>query len=139
AERSMRARRVSGCAGGWCLSFAPQYRRASLLHELGCGHLAHVPIAVATHRHETSLLLLVADDEHVGNLAKLAVADLPADRLGSLVHLGAQARRGQLGLRLARVIEVPVGDREDKGLDGCEPERELAPVVLDQDADETLE
>jgi hypothetical protein len=34
---------------------------------------------------------------------------------------------------------VAVGDRQHERLDGRQPERELARVVLDQDADEALE
>ena len=56
-------------------------------------HRPEVALAVAAQRHGALLGLAVADDEHVGHLAQLRLADLAPDRLGAVVELGAQPRR----------------------------------------------
>ena len=52
--------------------------------------------------------LAVADDEHVGHLAQLGLADLAPDGLRALVELGPQARCVQLGEHLAPGLHVAV-------------------------------
>src|SRR5207245_10240996 len=85
---------------------------------------------------ERLLRLAVAVDDHVGDLLDLGVADPLADRLVRVVDLDAvRDLRGQRTGGLAMVLAH--GNHAD--LDGREPERERAGVVLDQDADEALE
>ena len=55
----------------------------------------HVALAVTAHGDGPVLGLAVADDEHVGDLAQLGLADLAPDRLGALVDLGAQPAAAQ--------------------------------------------
>src|SRR4051812_11437007 len=75
--------------------------RARLSHhavgELGDRHRPRVAVSVLAHGDRARLRLAVADDEHVGPLAQLRVADLAPPRLGALVALGAHARRDELG------------------------------------------
>src|SRR2546423_14359610 len=109
--------RVSGCANRVCLSFAGEYsgerRFSGRLFGVGGGgaidyfplcpsgevgdrHLADVALAMTPHSHPPALPLAVTDDEHVGHLPHLAVADLLADGLGPVVDLDAQAGGAQL-------------------------------------------
>src|SRR4051812_3839931 len=67
------------------------------LGELGDRHRPRVAVAMLAHGDRARLRLAVADDEHVGHLAHLRVADLAPHRLGAVVDLGAHARGRQLG------------------------------------------
>src|SRR3954452_17240830 len=106
--------------------------------ELRDRHRAGVAVAVLTHGHRRGLGLAVADDQHVGHLAQLAVADLAPDRLRAVVDLGADAGRDQPVAHLRGRLVVAVGDRQHERLDRRQPDRELAGVVLEQNADEAL-
>ena len=85
-DRSLRAQRR---AGGPRLPPPP---RPQARDELVDRHAAVVALAVAAHRDRARLGLAVADDEHVGDLAQLGLADLAPDGLGAVVDLGAQRR-----------------------------------------------
>src|SRR5436853_5869531 len=98
--------------------------------ELVDRHVADVALAMAADCDAAGVLLLVAHDEHVRRLVDLRVADLPADRLGSFVYLGAHTGRPQLRGDPLPVLHVTVGDGQHERLDRGEPERELAGVVL---------
>src|SRR5918994_754033 len=62
-----------------------------------------------------------------------------ADGLPALVHGGTQPERPQERGELPRMLEVTVGDRHQTHLLGREPERERAPIVLDQHGAEALD
>src|SRR5437016_14537872 len=91
------------------------------------------------YRNAIVRLLLLAHDEHVRDLAKLRLANLALDRLAALVELGARADRDQLPPHARAVIVEAVGHRKHDRLHRREPQRQLARMVLDEDADEALE
>ena len=100
--------------------------------------LAQIPAGAAAHRHR-ALGLAVADDQHVGDLLQLRLADLISNLLLALVELGPQPGRRQRSPHRPRVVEVPVGNRQHDALHRRQPQRERAGVVLDQERDEPLE
>src|SRR5205085_1909044 len=69
---------------------------AQALDELADRRGSQVAPAVLAHGDLPALLFLIADDQHVGNLAQLGVAELASDRLGALVDLGPGARVSEL-------------------------------------------
>ena len=66
---------------------------AQLLHDFGDRHGAEVGAAAHAQRGGLRRRLTVADDEHVGDLAQLGVADLGVHALAAAVHFDAQALR----------------------------------------------
>src|SRR5262245_37734306 len=83
--------------------------------------------------------LALARDDHVGHLAHLGVPDAIAELLVAIVELGPHAGRPEPLVHSAGVVEVLLADRQDAGLDGRQPGREGAGVVLGEDAYEALE
>ena len=81
-----------------------------------------------------------ADDEHGVDFHLLGVGDLRFDVVAAGVEFGADSVGAEFGLDGAGVFEERrfVADREDADLLGREPEREVAGVMLDEEADETL-
>ncbi len=67
------------------------------------------------------------------------LAHLEIDLLVAQVVLDAQAERARGGDHLAGVVVGVVGDGGDDSLQRREPQRQVAAVVLDENADETLE
>src|SRR5512142_1353029 len=100
---------------------------------------ALVALPVDAERDRALLDLLVADDQDERDLLDLGLADLLADLLAAEVDGGAQAGRFHLLRERLRVRLVALGDRQDDGLDGGQPEGEAPVVVLDEDAEEALE
>ena len=58
--------------------------------------------------------ILVAYDEHIGNLFELRLTDLVADFLASAVYLNAEALCLELLLDLVYIVEVSVGNGEKR-------------------------
>src|ERR671919_993656 len=100
---------------------------------------ASVLAAARAQAHGALLGLAAADDEHVGHLAHLRVADLVAELLVAVVQLGAHPGGSQALVDRPRIAEELLGDRQHAGLHGRQPGREGAGVVLGQNADEALE
>ena len=90
-------------------------------------------------RDRPGLALLLADDEERGHLLELPVPDLGAELLVPFVDRHPEARGPELRRDGAGVVEELVGDRDDARLLGREPEREVAPRVLDEDPEKALE
>src|SRR5437870_9204393 len=99
------------------------------------GRLAAAPVA---HR-EGALGLPIAVDDHLRDLLQLRVADSLAERLVTLVHIRTKAGFLEPAPDLLCRPAVVGPDRNDPYLHRREPEREVARVVLDQDAYEPLE
>ena len=83
--------------------------------------------------------LAVPDDQHVGHLLELGLANLVVDLLLALVDLRPAGRPPPAPLHLPGVVDVAVGNRQDDGLERRHPEWEGAGEVLDQDGDEALD
>src|ERR1022692_1663251 len=84
-------------------------------------------------------LLAVAHYQHVRNLLHLGFADLEVHLLIAIVHGGADSGVVELLLDAARVCRLAVRDGQHDRLNGREPQRERAGVMLDQDAEEALD
>ena len=86
---------------------------------------------MAAHRHGPLLRLAVADDQHVGHLHELGVADLATDRLAAVVDLRAQAGVAEgegafYGPKIDFFMDDALGRPWQMGtiqLDGQQPER----------------
>ena len=83
--------------------------------------------------------LASADHEQERHLGEGALPDLLADLLVPNVQFGAEPGGIERGVHLPSVTVGVAGDRGDDDLAGRQPQRQLAGVVLDQDADEALE
>src|ERR1035437_10225759 len=95
-------------------------------------------LAVADGNHAT-LLLAVAHYQHVRNLLHLGFADFEVHLLIAIVHGGADSGVVELLPDAARVLRLAIRDGQHNRLNGREPHRERAGVVLDQDAEEALD
>ncbi len=135
-----KAASIAGCAGRWRWgsrrAAARSARSRAVAQPRTNSATATPPLSPAPRsRTETRALgrLALADDEHVGDLAQLGVADLAPDRLGAVVELAAQAGRRQRSRTARGRLVLAVGDRQDDRLDRREPSRQLAAEVLEQD------
>ena len=74
-----------------------------------------------------ALDLLLTDDEHVGNAVRAAgVADLVANLLVAIVHLGADAGGNELIADGVGVVAALLGDGQDLDLQRSEPSGNFA-------------
>ena len=82
----------------------------------------------------------ISDHEHGVDFHLLGVGDLGFDVVAAGIELGADLVGAEFGLNCAGVFEERrfIADRQDADLFGREPEREIAGVMLDQEADETF-
>src|ERR1017187_5162155 len=84
-------------------------------------------------------LLAIAHYQHVRDLLHLGFADLEVHLLIAIIHGGADSGIVELLPDVAGVLGLAIGDGQHDGLNGREPHRERAGVVLDQDAEEALD
>src|SRR5687768_13703807 len=97
-----------------------------------------LPAAAIAHG-ESLLGLPVAVDDYLRDLLQLRVPDALADGLCPFVDVDPVARPLDALTKRARRFLMRLADREHTHLHRREPERERAPVVLDQDAEEALD
>ena len=69
----------------------------------------------------------------------MGFADLVSEFLVSEIPLRPVPGDAERGHHLPRIIDMPVRDRENVDLDGCQPEGERTGVMLDKYAEESLE
>ena len=98
-----------------------------------------IAFTARAHADGIRLSLLVSHDEYVGHLLHGEVADLGVHLFVAAVQLDAQSGILSLLLYFFRVVEMALADGDESDLQGREPEREGARVVLDEDAEETLD
>ena len=82
----------------------------------------------------------IAEHEHGVDFHFFGAGDLGFDVVAARIEFGADLVRAKFGLDRAGVVEERgVGaNREDPDLLRGEPEREIAGIMLDQEADETF-
>src|SRR6266853_4302263 len=68
--------------------------------------------------------LAVAENQHVRDLLLLGRPDLVLHPVRAVVDLDPETAPAEDAGELVGCLDVPVGDRDDHGLDGSEPERE---------------
>src|SRR3972149_11130096 len=90
--------------------------------EKGDVDLALVPLAVDAEGGAPALDLLVADDQDERDFLDLRLTDLLADLLPAEVDRRAQAVLAERPVAGPGGVLVALGDRQDHGLDGGEPE-----------------
>src|SRR5437667_6510218 len=93
---------------------------------------------LAARRDGAGFGLARPDHHHVRDLLELRVADLGAELLVAEVDLGPDAALPQHPAGVGGVVERLGVGRDDDGLDGRHPHRELPAGVLDVDPHEAL-
>src|SRR6478752_4983958 len=101
-----------------------------------CQREGALPTPVLADRERLVGLLVPVDDD-VRDLVELGVPDALPDGLVGVVDLDPMGR--EPGCELRCYGPVALAHREHAEMDRCEPERERAGVVLDQDSHEALE
>src|SRR5690606_9351023 len=90
------------------------------------------------HRNHAVLLLAVPDHQQVRHALQRVLANLIADFLVAQIALDPEPLICKGFPDLLDVVGLGIGDVHHHRLDRCQPGRELASMVLDQNADETL-
>src|SRR6266404_48779 len=115
----------------------------------GCQNVSHyvrlrlralVALAVEADADGVGLHVARAEDEHGVDFGFFGALDFAVDLVGAVIAFGADHVGAELGDDAFRITHkrLIVADREDADLFGREPEREVAGVMLDQEADETF-
>ena len=79
------------------------------------------------------------DDEHVRNFLELGVADFGRELFVAVVEMDADIVALESFGDVLGVVSDFFADGADLDLHGCEPERESAGVMLDQDAEKSFD
>ena len=95
-------------------------------------HRAEVTSGAKADGYRVGGRLTLADDEHIRNLLKLRVADLGLHAIALVVERDAEAASAELPLDLASEGDLVVRNRDEGDLNGSQPEREGAGIVLDE-------
>jgi hypothetical protein len=116
------------------------YCRQNLLHHFALRLRALRAFAVQTHAHVACVHVAAADDEHGMDARFFSFGDLGFDRVRAEVALDAHLFGAELLDDFLRVSHqaLLVVQRQHAHLFGREPEREVAVVVLNEEADEAL-
>src|SRR6516165_4147287 len=117
---------------GWCCLFGQRGNRLIRRHHLLC--LAAEP----AHGDRMGFGFLFADDEQRRDFRQRMLADLVVDLLVAKIDLDSQARVPCGGSNHLGIFIGLGGNRGDHDLRRRQPEREVAGIVLDQDADEAF-
>src|SRR5690349_16649211 len=80
-----------------------------------------------------------ADHEHIGNFLHLRIADLGRQFFVAVIEMDADAVALESFGHMLRIVGDFLTDWTDFDLHGSEPERERSGVMLDQDAEESLD
>src|SRR5574344_10397 len=103
------------------------------------GHLTLVTFLSLIDRDKLCSGFLLAHDEFVRNLLQFPLADLVAELFVGIVDFHADAGVHQLAFHLLRVIHELLGNRQHARLHRGEPQRKIAHVFLEQDAEEAFD
>ncbi len=107
--------------------------------ELVEGARAQVALRAVAHGDGAGFGFLAADDQHVGNLFELGVADFRLQLFVAVVQMGAEARVLQFLRNLLRVVDEFSAHGQHRRLHRSEPGGKRSGVVLDQHAEESLD
>src|SRR6266566_4412237 len=107
--------------------------------DFGEGLWAEVALAAVADGDGAGFGFFGADNEHVGNLLELRVADFCRQLFVTIVKMDAEVVALQSFRDVLGIIGHFFADRADLHLHGSEPKRKRAGVMLDQDAEEALD
>src|ERR1700681_1375909 len=117
-------------------------RRPRFINQRGqrfvCRHHLLSVASQPPDRNRMRLVFLLADNKKRRDFRQRMFANLVVDLLVAQIDLDAQARAPRRGRDNFRVFVAFRGDRGHDGLDRCEPKREVARIVFDQDTDKAL-
>src|SRR6266516_2202783 len=103
------------------------------------GLRALIAFKAIPHGYLPALGFLVADDQHVGHLLGLRLADFGPHFLVSVIQLDSRARLSKPGDHLTAVLLMPLRDRNDTHLNRCQPDGKRPGIMLDQNPHEALD
>jgi hypothetical protein len=107
--------------------------------DLGDGARALIALGAVADADGAGFGFLRADYEHVGNLLHLGVADFRGQLFVAVVEVHADAVALQSFVNVLGILRHFFADWANFYLNRGEPQRECAGVVLDEDAEETLD
>ncbi len=103
------------------------------------GHLAAILVGTEADTDGAGGGVTVPGDEHVGDLLVAGDGDLGPHPVICAVDLGADADGLEFGGNAFEILDMAVGDGDERDLYRREPGREGTREVLDQDAEEALD
>src|SRR5947208_34711 len=107
--------------------------------ELGEGAEARVAGVAPPHRHAVPMRFAVPDHQHQRDFLQLRVADPSVELFVAIVEVRAKLRGAKFAGHTPRVVQVFLAHRQHHRLNGRQPKRERAGIVLDEDAEKTLD
>src|SRR6266498_4311668 len=115
-------------------------RLQNIRNDLSLRLCAEVAFAVEANGNVASFHVARADDEHGVHFRLLGPLNLAVDLVGAEVAFGANHVGAELGYNALRIVHQRfiVADGEDADMLGREPEREVAGVMIDEEADEAI-
>src|SRR5574344_532110 len=128
----------SGRFSGLFVYFAFNFFYSSLCEILYC-ELTEFAFASATYRNESFCHFLVAHNEHIRNFLQLSFSYLVAYLFVSCVNFYAQMIFFKYVFDLVCVFNVAFAYGKNLYLNGSEPERESACVMLGDDTDKSFD
>ena len=105
----------------------------------GDGHGAEVGAAASSDGQRAGLHFPIADDEHKRDLRLFRFSDLEPDLLIAEIGFDAEAFLVQLGGYFLRKVILIVGNGQDFGLDGCQPNGKGSGMLFSEDPDESFD
>src|SRR5216683_5818778 len=103
------------------------------------GTRAKIALALVAHRDGTSFSFLAADDQHVGNLLELSVANFRLQLFVAIIEMRAEAGVLQSSGNFFRVFREFFAERQHFRLHGRQPHGKRSSIMFDQDAEESLD
>ena len=114
--------------------------RQNIRHDFRLRLRALRAAVVETHAHRAGFHVATADDQHRVDAQLFRVGNLRLERRGAEIRIHAHHGRAQFGHDGLGVVDQRfiVVERDDAHLIRREPEREVAGVMFDEEADEPL-
>ena len=106
--------------------------------EISDGPRPEVSARTMTHSHGSVADFLVPEHQHVGDLLQLRFPDLIANLLDPVVQFDPEPGADQPLLDRFGIVNVTVGDREQRHLNRSEPQRPGTSIVLQEKRQEPL-
>src|ERR1700722_15218526 len=115
------------------------YLLAQVGDEFGKRPGAEVSLALVAHRDGAGFGFLASDDQHVGDLLHLRVANFRLQFFVAVIEMYAEAGRSQFGGNIICIYGEFFAEWQNFRLHRRKPHGKRPRVMLDQDAEETLD